>query len=86
MTITLDLVDRVESMLKAEGGPMSRNAILRRLAAEGHSTKRDRLNAAIAHLAKHQVVHDAKREGAVWLGRPSLALLERLALAKVVRR
>jgi hypothetical protein len=85
MTITLDLVDRVEMVLREERAPMSRSAILRRLANDGHSTKRDRLNAAIAHLSKHLVVHDGEKEGVVWLGRPNLALLERLARAKVVR-
>lgn len=84
-TITLDLVDRVEQILRDEGAPMSRSEILRRLADAGHSTKRDRLNAAIAHLSKHLVVHDGAGDGVVWLGRPSLALLERLARAKVVR-
>lgn len=84
-TITLDLVDRVEQILRDEAAPMSRSAILRRLANEGHSTKRDRLNTAIAHLSKHLVVHDGAGEGIVWLGRPNLALLERLARAKVAR-
>lgn len=84
-TITLDLVDRVEEILREEHGPMSRGAILLRLANEGHSTKRDRLNTAIAHLSKHLVVHDGANDGVVWLGRPNLALLERLARAKVVR-
>ena len=84
-TITVDLVDRVEAILRDEGGPLSRNVLLRRLANGGHSTKRDRLNAAIAHLSKHLVVHDAGRDGVVWLGRPNFALLERLARAKVIR-
>lgn len=84
-TITLDLVDRVETVLRDEAAPMSRSAILRHLANAGHSTKRDRLNAAIAHLSKHLVVHDGGSEGVVWLGRPNLALLERLARARVVR-
>lgn len=84
-TITLDLIDRVEAILIADGGPMSRSAILRGLANAGHSTKRDRLNAAISHLAKHLVIHDGGGEGVVWLGRPTLALLERLARAKAVR-
>ncbi|MHB8606025.1 MAG: hypothetical protein ACYDCK_12305 [Thermoplasmatota archaeon] len=85
MTITVDLVDRVEAILREERAPMSRNAVLHRLAEEGHSTKRDRLNAAIAHLSKHLVVYDGGSEGVVWLGRPSFALLERLARAKVAR-
>ncbi|MFA5860330.1 MAG: hypothetical protein WDA16_01410 [Candidatus Thermoplasmatota archaeon] len=85
LTITLDLVDRVEAILRDESGPLSRNVILRRLASNGHSTKRDRLNAAISHLSKHLVVHDGGTQGVVWLGRPTLALLERLARAKVVR-
>lgn len=85
ITITIDLVDHVEAIVRKEGRALSRNAILRELAAQGHSTKRDRLNAAIAHLEKHLVVHDGGPDGVVWLGRPSLALLERLARAKVVR-
>lgn len=84
-TITIDLVDRVEAILREESAPLSRNAILRRLAESGHSTKRDRLNAAIRHLSKHLVVHDGGVDGVVWLGRPNFALLERLARAKVVR-
>jgi len=82
--VTLDLVDRVETLLKRSQQPMSRSELLRRLAAQGHATKRDRLNAALAHLARHGVVHDAGPEGVVWLGRPSLRALERLARARVI--
>jgi hypothetical protein len=85
LTITVGLVDRVEAILREDGGPLSRNVLLRRLAEQGHSTKRDRLNAAISHLSKHLIVHDGGADGVVWLGRPSFALLERLARAKVVR-
>lgn len=82
--VTLDLVDRVETILRRAQSPLSRNEILRRLARQGHATKRDRLNAALTHLSKHLVVHDAGRDGVVWLGRPSLRALERLARARVV--
>jgi hypothetical protein len=82
--VTLDLVDRVEAILHRSQRPMSRNEVLARLAAAGHATTRTRLNAAIAHLTRHQVLHDGGRDGVVWLGRPSLRVLERLARAKVI--
>ncbi len=80
--VTLALVDRVERILRETQSPWSRRALLRRLAEEGHATTRPRLNAALAHLERHHVVHDAGPEGIVWLGAPSLRALERLARAK----
>lgn len=83
-TVTLDLVERVEDILRRAQTPMSRNEILRRLARSHHTTTRARLNAALAYLDKHLVIYDAGRAGVVWLGRPGPELLKRLARAKVV--
>lgn len=82
--VTTDLVFRVEGLLRAAGGPLSRNELLRALARSRHSVARPRLNAALAVLDRYGVIHDGGRDGVVWLGRPSLAVLERLARAKPV--
>lgn len=83
-TVTLSLVDRVEAVLRGSQTAMSRNEVLARLADKGHATSRQRLNVALKHLVDHNVVHDAGRDGVVWLGRPTLQILERLARARVV--
>lgn len=80
--MTTDLVLRVEALLQAQGGPVSRNELLRALARSRHAVTRPRLNAALAVLDRYGVIHDGGREGVVWLGRPSLAVLERLARAR----
>lgn len=82
--VTLDLVNRVEAILRATQAPTTRYQLMKRLAATSHGTTRPRLNAALHHLAAHHIVHDAGEEGVVWLGRPSLRVLERLARAKVL--
>lgn len=81
--VTLALVDRVEGLLASHQAPLAREAILKHLKADRHGTTRPRLNAAIAHLARHHIVHDAGKDGVVWLSRPSLKALERLARARL---
>lgn len=83
--VTLDLVDRVEAILRDERAPLSRAAVRRRLAAKESAVTNAQLDAVIAHLSKHLVVIDGRNHGVVWLGRPNLELLERLARAPVVR-
>lgn len=77
---------RVEAILCDEGAPISRNDMLRVLARSRHSVTRRRLNAALAVLDHYGVIHDGGAEDVVWLGRPSLAAIERLRRAKRVRK
>jgi hypothetical protein len=83
--VTLDLVHRVEALLEREQAPMTRYALLQRLREDRHGTTRPRLNAAVEHLARHHIVYDGGEDGIVWLGSPSLKVLEGLARAKVLR-
>lgn len=77
LNVGTKLVHRVEDILKSRGGPVSRNEIMRALAANGHGLTRPRLNAALSHLDRYGVIEDGGPDGVVWLGRPSRALVER---------
>lgn len=63
---TLATLELVRSALKSADGPISRNAILARLAEWGHATTRQSLNAAIGFLADDGSVAEGSK-GLLWV-------------------
>jgi hypothetical protein len=72
---TLETIEYVRAILRAAETPISRNEVLRRLAAWRHSTTRQTLNAAIAFLGADGNVAEGSK-GLIWLSEPSAKLAE----------
>jgi hypothetical protein len=72
---TLETIEYVRAILRAPETPISRNEVLRMLAAWGHSTTRRTLNAAIAFLGADGNVAEGSK-GLIWLSEPSAKLVE----------
>lgn len=63
---TLATLEYIQGALRSADGPMSRNALLLQLAAWGHSTTRQSLNAALAFLAEDGRVAEGSK-GLIWV-------------------
>jgi hypothetical protein len=81
---TLETIEYVRAILRAAETPISRNEILRKLAAWGHSTTRRTLNAAIAFLGADGNVAEGSK-GLIWLSEPSAKLAEAVRHAVPLR-
>jgi hypothetical protein len=81
---TLETIEYVRAILRAAETPVSRNEVLRTLAAWGHSTTRQTLNAAIAFLGADGNVAEGSK-GLLWLNEPSPKLAEALRTAIPLR-
>ena len=81
---TLETIEYIRAILRAAETPISRNEILRKLAAWGHSTTRQTLNAAIAFLGADGNVAEGSK-GVLWLSEPSPKLTQGLRHAVPLR-
>lgn len=81
---TLETIEYVRAVLRAAEVPISRNEVLRKLAAWGHSTTRQTLNATIAFLGADGNVAEGSK-GLIWLSEPSPKLAEALRRAVPLR-
>jgi hypothetical protein len=81
---TLETMEYVRAILRTAETPISRNEVLRKLAAWGHSTTRRTLNAAIAFLGADGNVAEGSK-GLLWLSEPSPKLAEAVRHAVPLR-
>lgn len=81
---TLETIEYVRAILRNAEAPISRNEVLRKLAAWEHSTTRQTLNAAIAFLGADGNVAEGSK-GLIWLGEPSAKLVEAIRHAVPLR-
>ena len=81
---TLETIEYVRAILRSAEAPISRNEILRKLAAWGHSTTRQTLNAAIGFLGADGNVAEGSK-GVLWLSEPSPKLARVLRNAVPLR-
>ena len=72
---TLETIEYVRTILRQAEVPVSRNAILRELAAWNHSTTRKSLNAALRFLGADGNVAEGSK-GLIWVPEASGSLLE----------
>jgi len=72
---TLETIEYIQAALRSAGRPMSRNALLSRLVAWGHSTTRQSLNAALAFLGEQGVVAEGS-QGLIYVPAASAVLLK----------
>jgi hypothetical protein len=72
---TLETIEYVRAILRQAELPVSRNAILRELAAWNHSTTRKSLNAALEFLGADGNVAEGSK-GLIWVPEASGSLLE----------
>lgn len=72
---TLSTIELIRAALRVRGEPMSRNALLEQLAAWGHSTSRQSLNAALEFFASDGSVVEGSK-GLFWVPPPSTQLKE----------
>lgn len=72
---TLATLEYIRSALRVADGPVSRNALLERLGAWGHSTTRQSLNAALGFLAQDGSVAEGSK-GLIWVPAASGPVLE----------
>lgn len=63
---TLRTLEYIRAILRRADGPISRNEVLRQLAAWGHATTRKSLNAAIRFLAVDGSVAEGSK-GLIWV-------------------
>ncbi len=82
--MNLSTVIAVEHVLRADGGPLSRNEILRRLSADGRSTTRQKLNAVLAYLGSHGLTREGSK-GVQWIAHRSPKLHAVVAAGERVR-
>ncbi len=83
--MNLRTVIAVERVLRTDGGPLSRNEILRRLSADGRSTTRQKLNAVLAYLESHDLTDEGSK-GVQWIAHGSPRLLAVIAAGERVPR
>lgn len=72
---TLATLEYIRSALRSASGPISRNALLERLAVWGHSTTRQSLNAAIGFLAQDGSIAEGSK-GLIWVPTASGPILD----------
>jgi len=72
---TLATLEYIRSALRSAGGPVSRNALLERLAEWGHSTTRQSLNAALGFLAQDGSIAEGSK-GLIWVPAASAPILD----------
>lgn len=72
---TLATLEYIRSALRTASGPISRNALMERLAVWGHSTTRQSLNAAIGFLAQDGSIAEGSK-GLIWVPTASGAVLD----------
>ena len=82
--VRLSTISSVEQVLRETGEPMSRNAILGRLAERSRSTTRQKLNAILRYLDSHGLVAEGSR-GVQWVSNRSPKLLAAIQSATRVR-
>lgn len=78
---TLESIEYVRAILRAAEEPVSRNDILRVLAAWSHSTTRQSLNATIDFLAADGYVVEGSK-GLVWVPEASPSLARAISRAR----
>jgi len=72
---TLETIEYVLAAIQRAEGPVSRNRLLAILAAWGHSTTRQNLNAVLNFLGGHGLVAEGSK-GLLWVPEVSPELLE----------
>lgn len=72
---TLATLEYIRGALRAASGPISRNALMDRLAVWGHSTTRQSLNAAIGFLAQDGSIAEGSK-GLIWVPTASGSILD----------
>lgn len=72
---TLATLEYIRAALRSAGGPVSRNALMERLAGWGHSTTRQSLNAGIGFLAQDGSVAEGSK-GLIWVPTASGPILD----------
>jgi len=82
--VRLSTVLVVEHVLRTRGEPVSRNEILRRLAARSRSTTRQKLNAVLRYLEAHGLVAEGSK-GVQWVASHNPRLLAAIAASVRVR-
>lgn len=78
---TLATLEYIRAALRSADGPISRNAIMERLASWRHSTTRQSLNAAIGFLAQDGSIAEGSK-GLIWVPSASGALLDAIRSGK----
>ena len=81
--ITLSTAEEVRHLLEKAGVPVSRNWLLRELAASGHSTTRPRLNRALSFYLKLGVAVEGSK-GLQWTHSDSPSLKRAQAVGRTV--
>lgn len=81
--VYLSTVELVGELLERASIPVSRNWLLARLKAEGHSTTRQRLNRALGHYARLGVVVEGSK-GVQWTYSDSASLKRAAVLGREV--
>jgi len=82
--VNLSTVVAVEQVLRIDGGPLSRNEILRRLSASAHSTTRQKLNAVLAYLESHGLTGEGSK-GVQWIANRNPKLIAAIVAGERVR-
>lgn len=81
--VYLSTVELVGGLLEHASVPVSRNWLLARLKAEGHSTTRQRLNRALSHYARLGVVVEGSK-GVQWTYSDSASLKRASVLGREI--
>jgi hypothetical protein len=79
--VNLSTTELVQSILEKAGTPVSRNWLLSRLKASGHSTTRPRLNRVLTHYVELGLAIDGSK-GVQWTHNMSPQLLYAVANGK----
>ena len=82
--VNLSTVLAVETILRGNGEPLSRNEILRRLANRSRSLTRQKLNTILRYLESHGLTGEASR-GVQWIANRDLKVLAAIAAGVRVR-